>query len=77
MVEHLEHGYGLREIVTHLVCSVTTVPPTCPRQWRKGTELVGTLERDRRPDRALYERIGETMREAVYCLPAGAVRRHQ
>ena len=42
VIAHLKHDYGLREIVTHLVCSVTTVPPTCPRQWRRGTEFVGT-----------------------------------
>ena len=42
MIAHLEHGYSLREIVTHLGCSVTTVPPTCPRLRRQATELVGT-----------------------------------
>ena len=34
-------------------------------------------ERDRRPDGALYECVGEACSEAMDCLPAGAMRGHQ
>ena len=42
VIAHIGHGYSLREIATHLGFSVTTVPPTRPRQWRRATEFVGT-----------------------------------
>ena len=54
MIAHIEHGYSLRKIATHLGCSVTTVHRRVHASGDKATELVGTgrgwNEEDLSPD---------------------------
>ena len=55
-----------------------------PAEWRRLVDESGDRaqsgtsrsERDSRPDGALHERVREACSEAMYCLPAGAMRGH-
>ena len=67
-----------------LVATLGRLAPRRPRAARHRAARNRVTVRERRnqseivvPDRALHERIGEAVCEAVHCLPARAMRRHQ